>query len=105
MSDNFPMVLVGNKSDLEDDREVEAHKATKLARHWNDMPYYETSAKINLNLDEAFNDLGKQMLKRELDEEAANVGILPSLARKMPGRFPLRKSANRSRRIPWAGSV
>ncbi|KJX99099.1 hypothetical protein TI39_contig374g00008 [Zymoseptoria brevis] len=105
MSDNFPMVLVGNKSDLEDDREVEAHKATKLARHWNDMPYYETSAKVNLNLDEAFHDLGKQMLKREWDTEAENAGILPSLARKMPGRFPLRKKSNRSRKIPWAGSI
>jgi hypothetical protein len=50
------------------------------------------------------------MLKRELEEESANVGILPTLARKMPGRFPLKRGTNKNnnnnnKKIHWGREV
>ncbi|WPH03237.1 ras-domain-containing protein [Acrodontium crateriforme] len=48
----FPMVLVGNKSDLEDDRRVTRTKAFQLSQSWGNIPYYETSARRDANVSE-----------------------------------------------------
>ena len=50
------MVLVGNKSDLARQVTVETVLETK-ARHMNDCPYIETSAKFNLNVVKLFIEL------------------------------------------------
>ena len=39
-----PIVIVGNKADLEDQRVVERARAFNLSQHW-DAPYYEASAR------------------------------------------------------------
>ncbi|KAJ8115768.1 hypothetical protein OPT61_g2661 [Boeremia exigua] len=46
--DNVPMVLVGNKSDLEEDRAIPRPKAFATSREWN-TPYFETSARRRAN--------------------------------------------------------
>ena len=56
----FPMVLVGNKQDLDNNREVSYDTAKQLADSWN-MEYIEASAKINLNCDEAFEHLAAKV--------------------------------------------
>eukprot|EP00039_Didymoeca_costata_P002060 m.57294 g.57294 ORF g.57294 m.57294 type:complete len:215 (+) comp11096_c0_seq2:160-804(+) len=72
-TDRKPMILVGNKSDLTDQREVPTEKAQELVRYlstysyfvWNfgeqarswDVPYLETSAKTDKNVEKAFIDL------------------------------------------------
>ncbi len=38
--DYFPMVLVGNKSDLEEQRQVSTREALELAQSWN-VPFIE----------------------------------------------------------------
>lgn len=48
--------LVGNKADLNDLRQVSVAAAMKLARE-NDMTYIETSAKVNVNIQEAFQQM------------------------------------------------
>lgn len=48
---NISKVLVGNKLDLEDQRAVSKSEAMKIAAE-HGMEYYETSAKINLNIQE-----------------------------------------------------
>lgn len=48
--DNIPFVLVGNKADLNERRNVSAEEAQKLADQWN-VTYVETSAKTRLNVD------------------------------------------------------
>ena len=52
----FPMILIGNKQDLTNNREVSYDEAKKLADSWN-MEYIETSAQTNFNCDEAFENL------------------------------------------------
>ena len=48
--------LVGNKIDLEDQRVVDYEDAKRLA-DLNKMPYFETSAKLNKNVDELVNHM------------------------------------------------
>ncbi len=67
--ENVPIVIVGNKSDLEDQRAVSRSKAFTLSQRWN-APYYESSARTRTNVDEVFIDLCRQMLRREDLENA-----------------------------------
>lgn len=43
--ENVPIVIVGNKSDLEEDRAVSRSKAFAVSQSWGNAPYYETSAR------------------------------------------------------------
>lgn len=42
--ETIPIVIVGNKSDLEEQRQVERAKAYSLSQRWQ-APYYESSAR------------------------------------------------------------
>jgi Ras-related protein Rap-1B len=42
--EKIPIVIVGNKADLEDQRAVDRVKAFSLSQRW-DVPYYEASAR------------------------------------------------------------
>ena len=48
--ENIPFLLVGNKADLEDRRQVTIEDAQKRAAEWK-VPYVETSAKTRANVD------------------------------------------------------
>ena len=52
----FPMILVGSKQDLTNNREVSYDEAKQSADSWN-IDYIETSAKTNFNCKEAFENL------------------------------------------------
>ena len=60
-----PLVIVGNKSDLEEDRAVSRSKAFQVAQSWN-APYYEASARARRNVDEAFVDLCRQIIRKDV---------------------------------------
>jgi len=62
----FPMVLVGNKSDLEEDRKVSRTRAFQLSQSWGGIPYYETSARRDANVTEVFVDVCRQIIRRDL---------------------------------------
>lgn len=62
--ENVPIVIVGNKADLEDQRAVTRSKAFTLSQRWN-APYYEASARTRTNVDEVFIDLCRQMLRKD----------------------------------------
>eukprot|EP00052_Salpingoeca_macrocollata_P000907 m.22923 g.22923 ORF g.22923 m.22923 type:complete len:197 (+) comp10961_c0_seq2:565-1155(+) len=55
-NDAIPFILVGNKADLADRRQVTADAAADRARQFG-VPYVETSAKTKTNVDKAFLDL------------------------------------------------
>eukprot|EP01084_Bolivina_argentea_P229529 387361_1 len=52
-AEHAPIVIAGNKCDLESDRQVSKQQGEELGRLW-DCPFYETSAKCKLNNVEAF---------------------------------------------------
>lgn len=54
--DDFPMILVGNKSDLENERTVTNAEASDLAKKMK-VGYTETSAKLRTNVESSFYDL------------------------------------------------
>ena len=57
-SEAMPMVLFGNKCDLEEKRQVKKEEAENLAAK-NNMIYFETSAKENINIKEGFKKLAE----------------------------------------------
>lgn len=64
-SDNVPMVLIGNKSDLEEDRVLSVEDGVKVSQQWGLVPFYETSAMYKTNVDEAFIDVVRQIMLKE----------------------------------------
>lgn len=56
VDDQIPLILVGNKVDLEDRREVSSDEAQGLASSWG-AAYLETSAKTKFNVDKVYYDL------------------------------------------------
>lgn len=55
-TDSVPILLVGNKSDLAQERAVSFEEGEKLAKQFN-CEFLETSAKQGINVDQAFHDL------------------------------------------------
>ena len=56
-----PILLVGNKQDLENERKVSHADAKQLADSWG-VEYIETSAKTNFNCKEAFEKLAQKIV-------------------------------------------
>lgn len=58
----IPIVLCGNKCDLESEREVTREEAEKLAAEWGPKcAFFETSAKNNVNVTESFRELVRKI--------------------------------------------
>jgi len=51
-----PLILVGSKCDLEAEREVAKAEGQELANKWS-CPFFETSAKTSVNVEEVFTEL------------------------------------------------
>ena len=60
-SDKIKVILVGNKSDAVDRRKIDKEKAENLSRDF-DLKYFEASAKDNINVNESFAYLTKEIL-------------------------------------------
>lgn len=65
-TDDVPMILVGNKCDLEDERVVGKEQGQSLARNWSST-FLETSAKSKINVNEIFYDLVRQINRKNPD--------------------------------------
>ena len=51
-TDDVPMVLVGNKCDLEEERVVGKDQGLNLARQFNNCTFMETSAKAKIGVND-----------------------------------------------------
>jgi Ras-related protein Rap-1A len=60
-TEDVPMVLVGNKCDLEDERVVGKDQGQNLAKQFANCTFLETSAKMKINVNEIFHDLVRQI--------------------------------------------
>lgn len=58
--DTIPIVVVGTKADLANEREVQRATISSLANKWN-HPFYETSAKRDWHVSEVFDEITRQM--------------------------------------------
>ena len=62
-----PIVLIGNKIDLKDSREVSYEKGEEFAKD-HGIKFFECSAKSKINVDEAFNCLINDIYKKHENE-------------------------------------
>jgi len=62
--DNVPIILVGNKCDI-DCRQVSKNDGLKISKEWN-IPFFETSAKDNINTKEIFYQLIRNYDKKNI---------------------------------------
>jgi small GTP-binding protein len=64
-NDDVPIVLVGNKCDLESQRKVSTQRAKELAEQWK-CAFLETSAKEKINTSQVFTEIVKTIRKSEV---------------------------------------
>jgi Ras-related protein Rap-1B len=111
--ETIPLVIVGNKSDLERERIVSRSEAFSISHSWGNTPYYETSARrrgeppslgievklmSEANVDEVFIDLCRQIIrKRKIEglgmDDDADYGYDNE-----PAQYSLRGERRRRRR-------
>ncbi|CAI2009612.1 hypothetical protein SEUBUCD646_0G04060 [Saccharomyces eubayanus] len=69
-SDRVPMVLIGNKADLNNERVISVEEGIEVSSKWGRVPFYETSALLRSNVDEVFVDLVRQIIRNEMESVA-----------------------------------
>ncbi|NXK91400.1 RAB10 protein, partial [Formicarius rufipectus] len=62
--DEVDVILLGNKCDKESERVVPKEKGEKIAWEYG-IPFFETSAKDNVNIEHAFSILTKEILEKK----------------------------------------
>jgi len=67
--ETFPFVVLGNKADLAKRRQVPSTKAKAWCQGKNNIPYFETSAKEALNVEQAFYTVAKNALAQESQQK------------------------------------
>jgi Ras-related protein Rab-7A len=67
--DTFPFVVLGNQIDKENSRIVSQKKAQAWCQERGNIPYFETSAKEGINVEQAFQCIAKMALKQESEED------------------------------------
>ncbi|XP_061173051.1 ras-related protein Rab-13-like [Saccostrea echinata] len=68
--EDVSVLLMGNKKDKEDNRQVAEEEAKKFAEE-NKLLFYETSAKDSINLEKAFYSLCEDVINKEKEKEKA----------------------------------
>lgn len=68
-TNEVPMILVGNKCDLEDERAVGKDQGMKVARDFN-CAFLESSAKSKVNVNEIFYNLVQQINRKSPEKKA-----------------------------------
>lgn len=61
-SESIQLIIIANKLDLENEREVKTEEIAQKAKELN-IEYFETSAKENFNIDEAFDTIIDKVFK------------------------------------------
>ena len=73
----IPIIIVGNKIDMENMREISKEDGKKIASE-NDFKYFETSAKTGIGVDEAIKEIVNQILDIQDKNEDEKLDERPS---------------------------
>lgn len=76
---DFPILLVGGKSDLGFKRAVHRREARKIARKYKLYEYFECSAKTGENIDRVFTSIAKRILEKGKSFEEITESNIPRL--------------------------
>ncbi|KAG4304752.1 hypothetical protein PORY_001805 [Pneumocystis oryctolagi] len=77
-SENVNKILVGNKCDWEERRVISEEQGQNLAQEYG-IPFLETSAKSNINVDNVFFSLARDIKKRLVDAQGNRLLGVPSI--------------------------
>nr|ODN87781.1 hypothetical protein L204_06448 [Cryptococcus depauperatus CBS 7855] len=72
MSERLSMVIVGNKCDLTEERQVQTVEGERLAERWG-CKYFETSARTSTNIIPVFSEIVRQMRRNSPPKELSRV--------------------------------
>ena len=67
-NESISKIIVGNKCDMINDRCVSTEKGMELAKEYN-VPFYETSAKSDINVSKVFINMAKEVIKSKFSDE------------------------------------
>lgn len=67
--ERFPFVLLGNKVDRVSERKVNYDDVRAWCRNNNDIPYFETSAKDRIQVEEAFAEVARKSATQVKEDE------------------------------------
>jgi Ras-related protein Rab-7A len=68
--ENFPFVVLGNKIDVEESKRMVSQKrAMQWCQSKGNIPYFETSSKEAINVEQAFQTIAKNALQQEAENE------------------------------------
>lgn len=70
-----PIILVGNKCDMEAERAVTTRDGEMLSSEWG-APFFETSAKTRYNVHEMFSEIVRQICKRNTKKKGGCCTVL-----------------------------
>jgi len=82
-SNDFPCIVVGNKSDLEEKRQVTPEEGNEWSSKFPDSKFMEVSAKMSTTIEEIFLQLLQQILKAE-QRKAAEAAAKPEELTEVP---------------------
>ena len=76
VANDKPCLLIGNKSDMNDKREVSKEEGMEFTKKFKkETHFYETSCKTGENVDKAINDLVNQIYSKSLGNEQGKCGL------------------------------
>ena len=71
VADKIPIILIGNKSDLKEERVITKEEGEKVAKQYN-LKFYETSCKNGDNVENCFIDLARQIIDKIKERKRNN---------------------------------
>lgn len=79
--EKVPIVIAGNKKDLEHKRQVSTKEGEAMAKEF-DCPFFETSAALRHNVDETFEEIVRCIRRKEREDYFASSGAKAKNAQK-----------------------
>uniref|UniRef100_A0A8B9J1L8 Ras like without CAAX 2 n=1 Tax=Amazona collaria TaxID=241587 RepID=A0A8B9J1L8_9PSIT len=89
---DIPLVLVGNKIDLEEFRQVSTEEGMSLAREYS-CSFFETSAALRFYIDDVFHGLVREIRRKEFSLVEKRIRRKDSLWRKLKGSLKKKKGS------------